>query len=145
MRGFKTSGFEFEVPVADKESSVELPLARLNRTSIEKSATIFDKYNCRVTIESKAGHTNESYTELLNAMKEAGLIYREDRRYTIKPDRVCMDILIEKEDLPIIEELGKSLGECFLFYVSGNLPEYIQNRVITTPEDKLDKTKDVPK
>jgi hypothetical protein len=144
MRGFNTKGFEFSTDFGElKQAGTELPIARLQKTSAEKAATIFDKYTYRVTIESKAGHTNQSYSEVLNALKDAGLLYREDRRYTIKPDRDCIDILIEKEDLPIIEELKKTMADVgYQFIISDNLPEYIQNRVITTPEDEVDKTKE---
>jgi hypothetical protein len=127
-----------------KQAGFELPLSRLHKDRLEKVATIFDKYDIRVTIESKAGHTNGSYTEVLNAMKDAGLLYREDRRFTVKPDRDCIDILIEKEDLPIIEELNKTLSDSgFKFIISENLPEYIQPRSIVTSEDEVDKIDDV--
>jgi hypothetical protein len=141
---FRVRGEDFSTDFGiTKEAGTELPLARMQKDTFEKHATIFDKYDVRVTIESKAGHSNESYTELLNALKDAGIMYREDARYTIKPDRVCMDILVQKEDLELIETLKKELEDIFSFVISGNLPEYIQNRVITTEEFTLDRSKEV--
>lgn len=76
-------------------------------TATDKQAAIFDNFCCRVTIETKAGDTNESYTLVLNMLNAADIQYREVRRYTIDPDRVLLDINVKAEGRELLEELAK--------------------------------------
>lgn len=122
-----------------KTSSQELPLARLQKSSIEKAATYFDIYDYRLTCEARAGVEDVNYERIISALNDAGIRYKEDRRYNIRPDRVVMEVLIQKEDVDAIKKLNKDLkSEGLTFTFNDNLPEDIQDRIITTPENEVE-------
>lgn len=141
MRGMRTQGTELSTDFGELRASsgVELPLARIQKNAIEKEATYFDKYNLRVTITQKAGDADVNYSRVLDALSAADIPYREVRRYSIEPDRVMLDILVQNEDIDIIKELNKLLKDQNIsLTINDNVPEDISPRVITTPEKELD-------
>ena len=102
---------------------------------MSKTATYFDGYTYRVTIESSAADNNLTYSEITNMLSSADIRYQEVRRYNIEPDRVLLDILINKEDVDIIKELDKQGKEYNIsFTYNDNVSEGIQPKIITTPE-----------
>jgi len=109
-----------------------------NKEASKKKAVYFDGYAYRVTIESKAGNNNQTYSFITNLLSAADIRYREVRRYTIEPDRVMMDILIKKEDVDVIKELdkeGKKYDVSFTF--DDNISEGVQPKTIVTPEKEV--------
>ena len=140
MRGMRTAGQDFSTDFGDlKASDTELPLARAQKSTLEKSATYFDIYDLRVTCETRAGISDVNYSAIINLLHDAGVRYREERRYNVKPDRVLMEILVQKEDIPAINDLNKEYGDKgYTFTFNDNLPEDIQDRIITTPEKELE-------
>jgi len=109
-----------------------------------KMATIYDGYGYRLTIETKAGQTNESYTSVLAVLAEADIRYREVRRYTIDPDRVCVDILVRQEDLELLQDLAKEVeADGILITFNDNISEAIKPKQIVTPQDEV--TQNMPK
>lgn len=105
----------------------------------KKQATIFDGFAHRVTIESHAGDTNGTYSMVLGMLSSADIRYREVRRYTVDPDRVLIDVLINKEDVDVIKELGKEAEKYNIsFTFNDNISEGVQPKVITTPEKDVE-------
>jgi hypothetical protein len=112
-------------------------LGELVATS-KKTAAIFDGYAYRVTIETRAGDTNESYTAVLSMLKSIDVRYREVRRYTIDPDRVCMDILVKAQDVEVLLELAKEVkADGVTITFNDNISEALKSRQIVTPEKEL--------
>ena len=107
-------------------------------SATKKTAVIFDGYSHRVTIESKAGDNNETYSFITNLLAAADIRYREVRRYTVEPDRVMMDILIKKDDVEVIKEIDKEAKEYDVsFTFNDNISEGTQPKVIITPEKEM--------
>lgn len=105
----------------------------------KKQAVIFDGYSHRVTIESKAGDNNQTYSTLTNMLSAADIRYREIRRYTVDPDRVMMDILVTEDDIDVIKELDKEGKEYNIsFTFNDNISEEISPREIVTPEKEVE-------
>lgn len=105
-----------------------------------KSAAIYDGYGVRVTIETKAGDTNESYTMVTSMLQEADIRYREVRRYTVDPDRVLLEVLVRKQDTEIIKELAKAAeAEGVSIYLSDNISEGIKSQTIVTEAEEVEK------
>ena len=103
-----------------------------------KTAAIFDGYGHRLTIETRSGQTNGSYTLVINMLQDADIRYREVRRYTIDPDRVCMDILIRDEDLDVVTELAKEVADLGISMTfNDNISEAIKPKQIVTLEKDL--------
>lgn len=109
-----------------------------------KQAAIYDGYACRVTLECSAGDCNESYSPMTSLLADADIRYREVRRYTIDPDRVCLDILVKKEDLDLIKDLNDASKETGISLTyNQNISEGLKPKQITTSEK--DVVKDMPK
>ena len=140
MRGMRTAGQDFSTDFGElKASGTELPLARMQTSSLDKAATYFDIYDLRVTCETRAGISDVNYSAIINLLHDAGVRYKEERRYNVQPDRVVMEILIQKEDIEAINDLNKeSEKQGYTFTFNDNLPEDIQDRIITTPEKELE-------
>jgi len=146
MRGMRTSSGEFETSNLRTLAAAEAPtpMARLQQGFFEKSAAIYDGYAYRLTIETRAGQTNESYTSVLAMLAGADIRCREVRRYTIDPDRVCMDLLVRQEDLGVINDLAKEVEkDGITITFNDNISEAIKPRQIVTPEKELNE--DLPK
>ena len=132
-----------EQDVSDEALGVSLPA---DAYSSKKKAAIYDGYGYRVSVQTRAGESNESYTNILGLLSSADIRYREVRRYTIDPDRVCMDILVRQEDLEVVRELAKAVeaeGAGMRLLFNDAISEAIKPRQIVTPSDKVEQ--DLPK
>jgi hypothetical protein len=111
-------------------------------SSTKKQATIFDGFGYRVTIEAKAGDYNESYTPITSMLKSLDIRYREDKRYTVNPDRQMMDILVNKEDIEVIAELNKQSKETGItFTYNEAISEAIQPKTVHVEDSELKQDK----
>ena len=128
-----SDGFIDIVPNEDDDTLEE------SKTASKKQAVYFDGYSYRVTIESLAGDNNQTYSMVTNMLSAADIRYQEVRRYTIEPDRVCLDILITKDDVDVIKGLAKEGKEYNVkFTFNDSVSEGIAPKIIVTPEKEVE-------
>ena len=142
MRGMRSKGGSYSTQFGEVTASKELNhLGRLQNSPFDKKGTYFDQYDLRVTCESKAGDTDTNFSSLINALADAGINYREEKRYTVQPDRVVINVLVHRDDLDAVKQLNKDMEkQRMTFTVNDNVPEDIVPKQIVTPEEELDET-----
>jgi hypothetical protein len=102
MRGFKNKGSEFST-----DFGKNIPQDNYHLGRIQRKAVYFDIYCKQVTIEQSAADNNTNYSEILDLLRVYDIRWREVRRYTVNPDRTCIDILVTAEDLDKVEQANK--------------------------------------
>jgi len=129
-RGFRSRGTDFSTDYGKNVPQDNYHFGRL------KQAVYYDVFCKQVTVEQGAGLNNGNYSEMIDLLRVVGIRYREVKRYTINPDRICIDILVTQDDLEKVEKANKDYKDTGItLQIKDTISEGVYPKVVTK-EDK---------